>query len=89
MLLYSHWKPEKSDWTRAMFQTCYVWLGPEQHIEQTMKGTNSKHVGVWFAYSLFLKYVEAEGWGRWAATDFLFVFLYRGKNIPPAQRRVE
>lgn len=61
VLLYSRWKPEKSDWTRAMFQTCYVWLGPEQHIEQTMKGTNSKHVGVWFAYSLFLKYIEAEG----------------------------
>lgn len=77
VLLYSHWKPENQ-----------IGLGPCSNMlcvagpwaaQQTMKGTNSKHVGV------FLKYIEAEGRGRWAATDFLFVFLHRGKNIRPLQ----
>lgn len=44
-----------------MFQTCFVWLGRELGNEQTMKGTNSKHMGLWFAFSLFLKYIEAQG----------------------------
>lgn len=41
---------EQSGWTQDMFSSCFLWLCRELLKEQTMRTTNTKHMGLRFAY---------------------------------------
>lgn len=69
--LYSYGKLEESDRTRAVLQTCFVRLCRELQNEQTMKSTNTKHMGLWFAYCYsVLKIYRGRGSGDIAHPRF-------------------